>query len=80
MQGHTQLIIGLAFIIASLASMTIDKETPLYHIFIARSLADVTLTGHAAAVHVFPTEHNWTFRLLLIFLTVLGWKYGAGNR
>ena len=53
-----------------------DKDTPLYHIFIARALADVCLTGHAAAIiNVYPTRHNWTFRLILVFIAVVLWEY-----
>ena len=76
LQGDSQLISGLAIIIASLINMRKDEDTPLYHIFIARALADVCLTGHAAAIiNVYPTRHNWTFRLILVFIAVVLWEY-----
>ena len=60
MQGDSQLISGLAIVIASLSNIYRDDETPLYHIFIARALADVCLTGHSACIILIPrTEHNW---------------------
>ena len=76
MQGDSQLISGLAIIITSLINMRKDEDTPLYHIFIARALADVCLTGHAAAIiNVYPTRHNWTFALILVFIAVVLWEY-----
>ena len=76
MQGDSQLISGLAIIIASLVNMYKDHETPLYHIFIARSLADICLTGHSASIILVPrTEHNWTFRLGLAFSTIGLWEF-----
>ena len=76
MQGDTQLISGLAIIIASLVNLYKDEETPLYHIFIARSLADICLTSHSACFILVPrTEHNWEFRLLLLFNTLILWEF-----
>ena len=54
MQGDSQLISGLAIIITSLVNIPKDDETPLYHIFIARSLADICLTGHSASIILVP--------------------------
>lgn len=76
MQGDSQLISGIAIIIASLVNMYKDDETPLYHIFIARSLADICLTGHSASIILVPrTEHNWTFRLWLVLSTIFLWEF-----
>ena len=76
MQGDSQLINGLAIIIASLINIYKDDETPIYHIFIARSLADICLTGHSASIILVPrTEHNWAFRLALLLLTIGLWEF-----
>lgn len=76
MQGDSQLVTGLAFIIASLVNIYKDDKTPLYHIFIARSLADICLTGHSASIILVPrTEHNWTFRLGLLLCTIGLWEF-----
>ena len=76
MQGDVQLVTGLSIMIASLVNMYLDDETPLYHIYIARSLADVTFAGYTAAViYVYPTEHNWTARLILVAVSVGLWEY-----
>ena len=76
MQGDSQLISGLTIIIASLVNVCIDDETPLYHIFIARSLADICLTGHSANIILLArTEHNWTFRLGLLLCTIDLWEF-----
>lgn len=75
-QGDTQLIAALAIIITSLIHMKSDVKTPLYHTFIARSLVDVALTGHAAAVvHVYPTQHNWVSRFALLAATMFLWQW-----
>ena len=75
-QGDVQLIAGLSIMLASLVNMYRDNETPLYHIFIARGLADVTLSGYTAAIiYVYPTEHNWTARLVLIVICVGIWEW-----
>lgn len=75
-QGDTQLIAALAIIITSLIHMKSDVDTPLYHTFIAKSLVDVALTGHAAAVvHVYPTQHNWVSRSALLAATMLLWQW-----
>ena len=84
MQGDSQLISGLAIVIASLVNVYKDDETPLYHIFIARALADVCLAGHSASIILIPrTEHNWWFRLGILLFT-LGlweiWSYAAIER
>ena len=84
MQGDSQLISGLAIVIASLVNVYKDDETPLYHIFIARALADVCLAGHSASIILIPrTEHNWCFRLGILLFT-LGlweiWSYAAIER
>lgn len=75
MQGDSQLISALAIIIASLVNIYKDEETPLYHIFIARSLAEICIAGHSASVILVPrTEHNWTLRLCLVFSTIVLWE------
>ena len=76
MQGDSQLISGLAIVTASLVNIYKDDETPLYHIFTARSLADICLTGHSASIILVPrTEHNWAFRLGLLLLTIGLWEF-----
>ena len=45
MQGDVQLVTGLSIIVAALANIYRDDETPLYHIFIARALAGVTVVS-----------------------------------
>ena len=79
MLGDAQLVTGLAIIIASLVNMIKDDETPLYHIFVARGLADVSLAGHSAtSVLIYPRrDHTWPFlmRLGLIAATVVLWEY-----
>ena len=45
MQGDVQLVTGLSIIIAPLINTYRDDETPLYHIFIARALAGVTVVS-----------------------------------
>ena len=81
MQGDSQLISGLSIMIASLVNMCKDDDTPLYHIFVARSLADVSLSGHLATITLVPrTEHNWTIRILLIVVCIFlwwGWSFLA---
>lgn len=75
-QGDSQLIGALAIIITSLIHFKTTVEIPLYHTFIARSLVDIALTGHAAAiVHVFPTQHHWGLRLVLFATTMLLWQW-----
>ena len=75
-QGDVQLVTGLSIMLASLVNMHLDDETPLYHIYIAMGLADVTLAGHTAAIiYVYPTEHNWTARLVLVVTCVGIWQY-----
>lgn len=75
-QGDSQLIGVLAIIITSLVQMKSTVEIPLYHTFIARSLVDIALTGHAAAiVHVYPTQHHWGLRLVLLATTMLLWQW-----
>ena len=75
-QGDSQLVSGLAIIIASLVNIYKDENSPLYHIFIARSLADTCLTSHLACVILLQrTEHNWTFRLCLLGSTLALWEY-----
>ena len=84
MQGDSQLISGLAIIIASLVNICKDDETPLYHIFVARALADACLTAHSASIILMHrTEHNWTFRLGLLLSTIVlwgFWSYAATER
>lgn len=76
MQGDSQLISGLAIVIASLVNIHKDDETPLYHIFIARALADVCLTGHSASIILMPrTEQNWTWRLGILSSTIVLWEF-----
>ena len=76
MLGDTQLVTGLAVMIASSVNILTDEDTPLYHIFVARSLADVALVGHAAAViQVYPTKHNWAARLFLVTVAVALWQW-----
>ena len=76
MQGDSQLIGILAIIITSLINIKSTVAIPLYHTFIARSLVDVALTGHAAAiVHIYPTQHHWGFRLVLFVMTMLLWQW-----
>ncbi|MCJ1425947.1 hypothetical protein MMC29_003848 [Sticta canariensis] len=76
MQGDSQLIGILAIIITSLIHIKSTVAIPLYHTFIARSLVDVALTGHAAAiVHLYPTQHHWGFRLVLFVTTMLLWQW-----
>lgn len=75
-QGDSQLIGVLAIIITSLVQIKSTVEIPLYHTFIARSLVDIALTGHAAAiVHVYPTQHYWGLRLVLLATTMLLWQW-----
>lgn len=76
MQGDSQLIGMLAIIITSLIHIKSTVEIPLYHTFIARSLVDIALAGHAAAiVHVYPTKHHWGLRLVLLATTMLLWQW-----
>ncbi|MCJ1465578.1 hypothetical protein MMC07_004197 [Pseudocyphellaria aurata] len=75
-QGDSQLIGALAIIITSLIRFKTTVEIPLYHTFIARSLVDIALTGHAAAiVHVYPTQHHWGLRLVVFATTMLLWQW-----
>ena len=76
MQGDSLLISALAIMVASLVNICKDDETPLYHIFIARALADTCLIGHSASIILLPrTEHNWNFRLFLLFCAIVLWQY-----
>ncbi|MCJ1431484.1 hypothetical protein MMC27_000837 [Xylographa pallens] len=76
MLGDTHLVTGLAVMIASSINIMMDVETPLYHIFVARSLADTAFVGHAAAIiHVYPTKHNWLFRLGLVTAAMSMWLW-----
>lgn len=76
MQGDSHLIAALAMIITSLIHIKSTVEIPLYHTFIARSLVDIAMTGHAAAiVHVYPTQHHWGLRLVLFAATMLLWQW-----
>lgn len=76
MQGDSQLIGALAMIITSLIHIRSTVEIPLYHTFVARSLVDIALTAHAAAiVHVYPTQHHWGLRLVLFATTMLLWQW-----
>ena len=76
MQGDVQLVTGLSIIVASLVNIYRDDETPLYHIFIARALADISLEGHAAAIiHVYPFKHNWKLRTAVFFLVNVLWEW-----
>lgn len=76
MQGDILLIAALAIIVTSLLRIKLDLEIPFYHTFIARSLVDMALTGHATAiVHVYPTHHNWGSRLVLLAATMLLWQW-----
>ncbi|MCJ1481703.1 hypothetical protein MMC06_001862 [Schaereria dolodes] len=71
-----QLVTGLAVIIASSVNIWRDSKTPLYHIFIARSLADTAFIGHTAAItHVYPTKHNWRVRLGLVTVAMAMWLW-----
>ena len=76
MQGDSQLISGLAIIIASLVNIYKDDETPLYHIFVTQGLADACLSGHVSTIALLlRTEHDWTFRLFLVFVCIVLWEY-----
>lgn len=76
MQGDSQLIEVLAIVITSIIQIKSTAKVPLYHTFIAKSLVDIALTGHAAAiVHVYPTQHHWGFRLVLFATTMLLWQW-----
>jgi hypothetical protein len=76
MLGDTQLVTGLAIITASLINIYRDGGIPLYHIFIARALTELTLTGHTAAIiHVYPAKHNWTLRMGLFVMLNLLWAW-----
>ena len=76
MQGDSQLISDISIIIASLVNIHMDDETPLYHIFISRGLADVALTGYTSTIVLLPrTDHNWIFRLGLVVCTVILYEY-----
>lgn len=74
--GDTQLVSALAIIIASLTNIMKDDETPLYHIFIARGLADLSLTAHGAAIiNVYPSQHNWVLRGCVITVIIGLWQW-----
>ena len=76
MFGDTHLVTGLAVMIASSVNIMMDAETPLYHIFAARSLADAAFVEHAAAIiHVYPTKHNWLFCLGLVMNAMTMWLW-----
>ena len=73
MQGDVQLVTGLSIIVASLVNIYRDDETPLYHNFIARALAGVSLEGHAATVIVFIQLS--TTRTVIFFAISLLWEW-----
>ncbi|KAF2005337.1 hypothetical protein P154DRAFT_616557 [Amniculicola lignicola CBS 123094] len=51
--GDMNLVTTLAIIISSMVNMSYDKHYPLYHIFIARSLAGSAIEGHNSASFVY---------------------------
>lgn len=74
--GDSHLIIALSIVLSSLLTLKSSTNTPLYHTFIARSLADIALIGHAAAiVHVHPTQLDWGSRLVFVSATMLMWQW-----
>lgn len=79
MLADIQLVTALAITISSIILIHSEAETSLYHIFIARSLAQANLTGHGAAL-MFDTrmQANWTARMALLIWTIglyLYWSY-----
>lgn len=61
----------LAVTISSIKLIRADTETSLYHVFIARRLANLNMLGHGAAL-IFDTRKpaNWKLRMTLLTLTL----------
>lgn len=49
--GDTQLVSGVAIVVAPLINLCADEDYPLYHHFISRSLAGLCVTGHNAGLY-----------------------------
>lgn len=71
--GDTQLITALAITITSLLFITVEKDTSLYHIFVARGLVDVNMAGYGASLIMGTMDQcNFMFRwALLVALVVI---------
>ncbi|KAK6530285.1 hypothetical protein TWF694_003647 [Orbilia ellipsospora] len=76
MLGDIQLATALAIIIASIIIIHSDADTSLYHVFIARGLANTNLTGLGAAL-LFDTrkQTNWRIRLILLGICLTFFLY-----
>lgn len=49
--GDTHLVSAFAIIIASLSKLSKEPQYPLYHLFISRSLAEMSLIGHNTGLY-----------------------------
>ena len=78
MQEDVRLVTSLSVIVASLVDIYHDDEMSLYHIFLARALADISLTVHAAAtIHTYPAGTIGSYECLSSLFSMFCGNGGA---
>jgi len=71
--GDTNLVSSLAIMISSMIKMYSSPNYPLYHVFVARALAGLAITGHIAASQVYKNlreHHKWSLYLRISLSTI----------